>query len=153
MQPRNFLALAIVGFLPWLGGCYHYQAVQVTVTDALTDAPIAGARIEPYYPSYSQMWRPKEEPAVTDANGRATINLAVNQESQHARIYVESYYFDDPMKHGEIEVPLNRFKYAPAATQPSGQAEVVPPLELKVLTAEEYGKRYPPRPAEEMDEQ
>jgi hypothetical protein len=76
-----------------LSGCilmYHYKTASVSVLDAETSAPIAGANVSIEYGYILSVPTPKAPVAVTDANGFSTMQVATLDE-RYNRVSAPGY--------------------------------------------------------------
>lgn len=139
------ITLAALCGLSLLTGCYHYEPMQVTLHDATTGDPVVGATVQAYYPSHSAFIEAKESTATTNRNGQASVMVATNQDSKQVCLYFKSLYLDDPMPQGVLMVPLDLYlrNWSQASNSTTGPTSRPSPLVVKVLTPEQYHKKYP----------
>lgn len=71
----GLVALTICG----LSGCYQRMPLDVTVVDAQTGAPVAGAKLQVHQAGKVEFFAPTPAEGKTDANGHAVLRVVVDR--------------------------------------------------------------------------
>lgn len=126
--------------LAGLTGCYSYAPVEVHVINAQTKRPLSGVRVKAEYTRFMEFFPPKLDRAVTDADGVAMLSVCTNYTKLDRLIEIEvdsdtaNYFLDKPMPGAFVEVPVADVLKANGSPYR---------VDIAVLTAEEYRRRYP----------
>jgi hypothetical protein len=109
---RSALLLAV--FLA-LTGCYTYAPVEVHVVDAATKQPLPGVTVHGDHHRFIELFPPKMEPSVTDANGVAMLSVCTNYKADLTvgTLFIKAAPFPDRSAWGAmVEVPVDAIRKA-----------------------------------------
>lgn len=139
---RALIWLISLAMLVSAAGCYHYVPVQVTLRDALTGSPVAGATVQSDYPRFLELGAARGETVSTDQSGQATLPIAVNPRSGKACLYFPSLYLDQPMPSAVVDLPLKEYSRIRDGARREHRQLTPIPLTVNVLSLEEYRRKY-----------
>lgn len=107
------------------------------MTDAITREPIAGVPVQVQYRRFLELFSPKLDSSVTDAQGTAHLNACTNY-SRGGRVVVfaftnSDYVLDEPVPRSYVQVPMEEI-----GLQAKGPFRV----DVRVISMAEYRRRY-----------